>query len=328
MIEIKSGKQIYTGFENMELVSSMNFLCSGFRIAYSAGNEHVIPFENNSLVSILLSSKKVFEGYINTSSKGSKKGIDIILSGRSKTCDLLDCSAKIETFELNKVTLKDIAESLALKYGIKVLDEKKDTFRFPKWSVRPGETNWENLERAARQRAAVITTNQDGDLLITKVNVGRADVDLVQGVNIKGWEDDTNGESLFSEYEVTGQSPEYTDASGVAKSSAIGRFRNKTVLSETLTTPETAKLRAEWEKTISEQRAKNLRILHDGWHQTEKGRLWEKNESVNVKIPSLKIKKKFLITGVTFRLSKENGEETLIELEPEDSFQVANDRST
>ena len=71
----------------------------------------------------------------------------------------------------------------APRSGIPVLRYRRYEI-FPKVAIQPGETGFSCIERQARQRDIIITTNGEGSLVLGKVGSLHAADRLIQGGNI------------------------------------------------------------------------------------------------------------------------------------------------
>jgi len=232
----------------------------------------------------------------------------IVVSGRSKTADLVDCSATNTPSSWNDIDIYRLAADLCEPFGLTVLrpNDVGDTFRF---TLDSGETPYAAIERACRRRGLLPTTNAAGDLALVAAGETRADDRLVYGQNVLRARGRFTWANRFSEYIVKGQrsgggspwSKATTQVFAKATDPGITRFRPRLIPPETQTTTAAAQRRASWEANIRAARSVQVLVTVQGWRQTT-GALWQENSIVPVQIDTngLQIDSDMLISSVQF----------------------------
>lgn len=289
------------------------------------------PIKPGEKIQIFIGKDKIFTGYIDTlSASADADSRSFSVSGRDLTGDLVDCVPK-QQGELKNLTLLQLCETICAPFGISVqnvvTDKKVLSEKFEIWRIKPSETAFETLDRAAKQRGVFLIANDFGQLRITRKGRFRASSEIVQGVNAVSISASYDNKDRFSEYKVVGQAPGSDKFSGQNVSSpsakafdrGIDRFRPTIIVSETNIDQGKAQDRANWENTLRAANSFKVNVsLYDFFQQD--GRLWRINEIVKVTSGFIGLQKQdLLVRSVDF--SKGNGTVCTMELTRPDAFQ-------
>lgn len=257
----------------------------------------------------------------------SDHGIEI--SGRDVTCDLVDCSAVVKSYEIRERTIGGLAKMLCAPFGIPVLDTAGDTEIFPKVAIQPGETVFSCIERQARQRDIIITTNGEGSLVLGKVGSLHAADRLIQGGNIITASANYDFSNRFSEYIVKGQQPaqgETEDAWNPPQNDVesrytdgnITRYRPLILTGESQMYEKSAETRAKRESAQRAGESTQVSVTVQGWTQSN-GELWPLNGAVKIESPALYLDHELIISSLNFTAG-DGGSNTVMALKQPDAF--------
>lgn len=250
--------------------------------------------------------------------------------GRSKTQDLADCHllGTFTTSQFTGSTLDAIARAVCAPFGIGLVLGPGVNVGDPFADATLGqETAFEYLERLARQRAVLLTDDQNGNLVITTAGTIRAPADLVmgRGGNVAEALARLDGEGRFSLYRILSQagitltgSVVLTAVEAVAQDGAVPRFRPWAHLAESASMPGDAKKRANWEAAHRSGEAVNATLTVPEWRAG--GALWQMNQIARCDVPRLQLDDDFLIYELEFRLDHA-GRRTVLEVAPPSAFQ-------
>ena len=336
---LRIGGKIYDSWDEISISRSIETLASGFSISMADRWRQTVdvwPLTPGKQLRVNIGDKPVINGFIDTlnaSVDETSRSLDI--SGRSKTADLVDCSA-IGTAELKDVTLEDIAKHFATElFGIKVIVETDIGEKFKTWTINQGETVFETLHRAAKVRGVLLLTDTDGNLVITnrasneaqlpsvsslqasfdfvaaaasKLGIKSSGVDLIQGENVLSASVDYDLSDRFSDYLVVGQQPGSDEFSGAkanqveaaSKDTGVPRFRPMKTVAESNVDQKAAQKRANWEASLRAARSTDINVRVQGWLEKPGGELWEPNKLVRCEIPFIGIEGTLLIASVTY----------------------------
>ena len=275
----------------------------------------------------------VIDGYIdilNVADNPNSRNITI--QGRSKTADLVDCSA-LGPFEFDGgLTLTQIAEKLCQPFGISVIALADVGEPFPVISIKPSDKVFDILNKLAKQRGLLLYSSTEGNLVINKRGLQRAATELVQGVNVLSARASYDNTNRFSEYVVKGQNdgsidgligdkPEdATEAEGSAKDSGINRYRPTVIIAENAGSSQTSKERAEWEATYRAAKGTTISVTVKDWKE-KNGQLWDINKLVYLRYPRLGVNGQFLINAVSYKQDENSSRTCTLELVRKDAYE-------
>ncbi|MEM7308909.1 MAG: phage baseplate assembly protein [Planctomycetota bacterium] len=290
--------------------------------------------------------ERVSTGYVDAiEAVGDESRLELSVEGRSRSADLVDCSAEHESREWLNVRIDDLARALAAPFGVEVVVEAEELGeRFERFRLRSGETAWNALERAARLRSILIHSDERGRLLLA--SAGTAGVvpheiaedtsERTTAIPARRWRWRHSNANRFQVYLVRGQGPGSDDAWGAevalvearAEDSGVGRYRPLIVVPESSVTFESAKDRARWEASFRAARSTELEVEVVGWHHSgeprlgqdpEQSELWRVNQLVPFSIPSAGLSGRLLVAEVRFK-KDERGMTTRLRLVRPDAY--------
>lgn len=260
-----------------------------------------------------------------------KESSSVDVAGRSRTCDIIDCSALHASGQWTMRPLMQIAAELLAPFGLTVSADPTaaEAVALPlqRFALEPGETVYEALERAARIASVLITDDALGNLVFTRASALRATTPLVAGLNVKAGGGKASSEKVFNAYHCRGQrpgndldnGPTVALVAGTALDTALPRHRPLVVKMEGAADPARCQQRAEWEATTRLGQSVNREYVVPGWRQ-EDGRLWTPNQLAYVHDPRGRTVGNLLITEVELSLSNDGGEVARMQLAPPEGF--------
>lgn len=293
------------------------------------GQESAREIRPGDSCTVGIDGETVVSGFVDdieASFGASERGITV--SGRDRTGDLVDCSAENKPGEWAGRRLDRIAADLCRPFGVKVSVAVDAGKAFGKFTIQKGETAWEALERAARQRGLLLVADGRGGLVITRASVGRLVATLSEGENLLSARGTYSMRDRFSRYTALGQtagsdwtSPEdNAEPSGRATDPAVGRHRPLTILAEEQGDSGSFQQRADWEARVRAGRARRIEADVQGWRHS--GGLWAPNAGVRFRSASLRIDQALLIAGVEFLLDGGRGSITTLSLVKPETFDM------
>jgi prophage tail gpP-like protein len=182
--------------------------------------------------------------------------------GRDKTGDLVDSSVVDKSGQWKGQKLEQLAATICKPYGIEVVNETDTGDAFGSITLEQGETGFELLDRLAKQRGVLVTSDAYGRLVITRASTLRAGVALTLGDNILAARGRFSWRERASQYIVKGSA----SAGGstwddqpvkmvggrqtVVSDPEITRYRPKILVNEDSLTVGGASARGEWHKAM------------------------------------------------------------------------------
>lgn len=268
------------------------------------------------LCEVFIGADKVLTGYVDgTPISYDARQVTVGVKGRSKTADLVDCSAINSPGQWRNQKLERIAADLAAPYGIQVVTETATGAPILDHQIQQGETAFESIDRMLRLRQLLATDDEHGRLVFIEVGKTRAATALVLGGaegNIKSASTDLDNKDRFSEYVCKGQrtGDDYAFAEAVSEEtatladSAIKRKRVLVIKQSGQADEGTCRDRVEYER--AHRAAKSLATTYTvvGWRQAD-GRLWRPNQLVRVRDGIIGFDHDLLIVEVEYKLGDE-----------------------
>lgn len=270
----------------------------------------VKPFD---LCEVFIGSEKVLTGFIDaTPIRYDSKSIAVAVRGRSKTADLVDCSAKFATGQWRNRRLESIVSDLSKTYNLNVRSEVDTGSTVIEHQIEPGETGFESIDRLLTARQLLCTDDAEGRLvLIEPGSSGRASTALVHGGNILSADAPLDYKDVFSEYKCVGQrsgndfdsGATVSGISATAQDTTVPRYRLLLIMQSGQVTLQDCSDRVAYERLYRAAKALETTYVVQGWRQRD-GTLWKENQLVRVTDPVIGFNDELLISEVTYRIGK------------------------
>lgn len=287
-------------------------------------------------VELLIDDETVLIGWIEKLSlKWSASKIECHMAGRDRTGDLVECGALPDgPAEFKNVDLLHVARHVCDPFGIPVRADVDIGAPFERLAAAPHESALAFLEKAARQRSVLMTSDGVGGLLLTRGGKTRAPAPLTAGDNVLDIGVDYDWTHRFSRYIVKGQTGHAHGGSAVldhsvepldgddpapsAPGSASGAAAHSIVMTGEARDPEVTRYRpvvrvvrtqagsssvqeqAEWALRVAKGQSEQVHITVLDWRDGPKRDLWRPNQVVLVSDPYSGLDKDMLIAGVAF----------------------------
>lgn len=328
-LALSVGGQRYSGWQSVRVSRGIDKLAGSFELQISErfdGLATVRPIRPGQPASVLADGETVITGYVDTVAPDYDAEMHTLhVSGRDATGDLVDCAAVHQSGGWQNRSLAQIAYDLVKPFacGLEVLADVGQPFA--RWRIEPGETVFENLDRAARYRGVLLTSDGLGNLVITQPSTATAPAALVLGENIERARGHSSELERFADYIVRAQQAG-TNAifggaaagpSGEALDAAVGRYRPTVIVAEGMSDAAGCQARAQWQRTVMAARARQVVYTVTGWRAH--GQLWQPNALVPVQDAFLGLDGRRLISRVEFVLD-EGGSRTELTVVPKHAF--------
>jgi prophage tail gpP-like protein len=266
---------------------------------------------------IQIDGKTVIVGYVDDFSfEYDANRADLSVSGRSKTGDLVDCSAVYKTGLWQKATILQIAKDLCAPFGVDVspliVGESDWLKPFDGFRIDDGETVYEALSRAAEMRAVILRSGLDGNLQIERAGQFATGAGLELGKNVLVGSIGRSYRERFSEYTFKGQTEASDEWSGLTANAlehkvtdtGVDRYRPLVVHSEKQRGKDDVGKRAVWERNVRAGRSIRHRYTVEEW-TSNLGQLWDPNTLVKITDDWCDVDTTALVTSVEFVLAGE-----------------------
>lgn len=337
--------QRYEGFTQASVSKSMETLSGTFSLSATSSDITLFPVEINDSCRILVGDTPVLTGFVeklSISSDASNHTISV--SGRDKTCDIIDSSLDDNIEFATTVTLKKVIERvvslLGLSSSITVIDNVSSLKAFEKSelvSSEAGKTAFSFIEQYCRKRQVLCASDGDGNIVLQRSSTTLLPVPIVRQVsggnnNVLASSVDCDWTGRFNQVTVKSQfnpsvcedtvetNVDYGDHDNDTK---IRESRKMVMVAESSTDTLTAKERATWEVNIRRARSIIYKASVVGFTtQLEGSTLWWPNMLVKVKDDYCDINAQMLIKDVEFSISESGGSITNLTLVAKDAFSL------
>lgn len=223
---------------------------------------------------VVLGGDALITGYVDRVDRGvDAQQRTLRVTGRDAAADMVDCSAVHSPGSWSNAALATIASALAAPFGVNVRVTGDAGPPLKKFALQQGETAFAALERLARYRALIVTSDGRGGVMVGNPETGLRGGRIAYGVNLLGAEASSDHVERHSAYIIKGQSSGdderngkvVAQVKGEASDPALARYRPLLIIGEEQSTPAALKKRAEWEKTVRAARAETATVTVPGW---------------------------------------------------------------
>ncbi|ATA26579.1 phage tail protein [Brenneria goodwinii] len=329
--------KIWGGWTEMTINRSLDSIAGEFDLTITARWSAAAPrsIKPGMVCYVSIGSDRVMTGYIDDFIPSyDAENVSLRVLGRDKTGDLVDSSVVDKSGQWRGQTLEQLAATICKPYGIEVINETDTGEAFTSITLEQGETGFELLDRLAKQRGVLMTSDAWGRLVITRASTTRAGVSLVLGDNILAARGRFSWRERASQYIVKGSAA----AGGatwddqpvkvvggrqvIVTDSEITRYRPKILVNEDNLTVGGASARGEWYKATVLGEANTTEITVAGWRENgATGALWQVNRLIPVKDVIQQMDVTWLIKTVSF-MESDNGRQTVLTLVPPESMDM------
>lgn len=345
-IELRVNGQPYTQFDSASVGLRLDALSNTFNFQLASQDGNPLPFRGGEACEITVDRVKVLTGFIEiveVDYSGNRHNISI--SGRDKTGDLLDSTLDSISDLSAPITLKQLIERVISSLGlnIEVIDNlNPDPFNQAEdiAAPEPGQNAFDFLEQYSRKRQALLSSNADGNIVITQAqatfvnaplrNVVGSDTNNIIGGSVSY---DTTGR--FNRYkfssalnavalnfagtvslgDVVSQNGEFTDTDTVL----TGRNRQLILIAEEGFSNAQNQARAQWEANIRKARSRVYSVVVNGFRNAQNA-LWNTNTLISIVGSFAGINARMLINNATFNFDLETGSTTTLGFVNENAY--------
>lgn len=315
----------YKNFKSASVSLQLDAIAGFFGFDAVSTKARPLPIRQGDECRIVVDGEPVMTGYIETVNVDySSNNHSIGISGRSKTADIIDST--INTLEIKPpISLRSAILKVISHIGasIDVIDNVGTLKRFNQaediLSPEVGQNAFDFIEKLARKRQVLLTTDGDGNIVITRSGTDLAPVALQNVIggannNIEGASVSYNQTSRYNKYIVASQmNPVALNLSGDASAKTISDQKSDQVIDSEIRTSRQLIIQAENASSAGQalDRAKweaNIRKTRSIVYSTtlpnfsEGGKLWMPNQLTSIKDDFAGIDAEMLVNTVTFSL--------------------------
>ena len=330
-VQLKIDGAVFGGWKRVAIDRGLDNLSSAFSLAITERwpdqPERWIIKTGQACV-VAIGGETVLTGWIDAGSFAiDPESHPIEISGRDKTCDLVDCSADHKPGSWTKRSLEQIAAELAAPFGVNVTAKTSTGAPFAKFALQQGETVFEAIDRMAKLRGVLLVSNESGGLELRRPGAVTAGYTLELGVNIKAIRFSDNARDRFSRYLLKGQAAgdevSGTDAArptATATDPGVARHRPLMIMNDVQSTSASLAERARWEATVRAAKGQDVVVTVSGWRDPS-GALYRPDVLVPVKAATIGVEGTLLVSAVRLVLD-DRGQVAELTLVPKEAFSL------
>lgn len=320
---------LYGGWTSITIRRGLEQVAGTFELAVTErwpGQAIPRPIKPGAACRVLVDGDPVITGYVDdVPPEYNEKEHTLLVTGRDKTADLVDCSAPSAQFAGRR--LAQVAEALCRPFGIDVVSECDTGPAFRLLKNHEGDSVYETLEAAAKVRAVLLITDGQGRLVLTRAGMGKRVATVLElGTNILACKALFTMRDRFSTYTIKGQGvgldgwgTAAAHAKGRATDPRVPRHRPLTIITDAQTEGQSAGERAQWEASVRYGRSRRVSYTLCGWKH-ESG-LWAPGQIVPVRDVWLGIDESLLVVQVAYMLD-DQGTRCELTLQPVEAFRL------
>lgn len=329
------GDTIHEGWTSVEYNRSIERGDTAFRLmvserwATSSERRTIYP---GQLARLQVGGRDLVRGYtVDIAPEYSVTDHSISVVGGDLMGDLIDCAATLTgPYEMAGLTLLEIATRICAPYGITVRAEVDVGPAFGRFSIEPGESAWEAIERAARQRALLPNGDGLGGLVLTRAGRGGRALGTIElGKNAMRAGGIYSYRERHSIVVVRGQqegsddldAEETVGPQGSARDDAVTRYRPLVIMAEQPGSSAAMQDRAIWQQRVARGRSRKLSYDLPGWYD-DGGKLWQINTLVPVKDRYMDLDQDMLISEVSQSFEINSGYMTTLTVALPDAYDL------
>lgn len=346
MITLEVNGNRFDGFTEVSVFRSVETISGSF--SFSATNDDVVsfPIEAGNACKVFINNDDIIDGFVESLQVSYDAGIhSISINGRDKTADVIDSSVVGKKEFVGPISLKDIIETALSGNeipGISVINQAGSIARFKEgefFSAEIGTTVFEFIEKYARKRQVLLTTDGSGNIVLARAGTDTAITTLQ---NIKGGTEN-NILSANINYDFTQRFNKYTmesqlnpsafsfgadvdnanvvNQSGTDTDDKIRESRQLQIMSGSSDDSGDLANLATWHANLRRARSVDYSIVVQGFHQDEAlTRLWIPNQLVQIVDEFADVSATLLIRSVEYNFNLTNGSTTIISLVDKDAY--------
>lgn len=337
-VTLRADGRLFTGWTSVSVTRSIESVAGYFELGVNVPpGTDLSGLAPGKAFTLEIDGQIVCTGYIDSRRRQmTADSMKIIIAGRDKTADLIDCAAVYSGGQWKNRTLEQIARDLCAPYGVTVrweLSDKESSAAFPGFTLDHSETVYEALVRASRARGVLMTSNAAGELVFSRAASTATD-ELILGENLLTLDFEEDFRDRFSEYTVKGyarangaegddiDAKSIVSRKGTATDSDVTRYRPMIIIADSKITAKDAQARALREQRRRLAKSITFEAEIDGWTRKD-GQLWMPNLLVTIDASKYAIKTtELLVSKVNLILNDQDGLKTRVSLAPREGFLV------
>jgi prophage tail gpP-like protein len=325
------GGAAISGWTTIRVTRGIEICPSSFAVTATSDSPiyaDAVGIQPGAPCTVALGSALVITGYVDAvQPRYDANAHDVMIIGRGRCADLVDCSAEVPGGQIGNAKLLDIANKLGSTYGITATAQVDTGEVIPQFNVNVGETPWSIIERIARQEAVLAYEDTDGNLIFAQAGTTMAASGFVEGQNVLAASVTRSIAeryqsyfcsltSVFNPLDIGGPSQFF----GQQTDPNVTRPRTLFLVAEQVQgSVALVQRKAVWEMNRRYGRGNAVNVVVDSWDDAG-GTLWTPNTLVPVTLPRLGMPTTTLCVGEVTYLRDAQGTRSEVSVAPKEAY--------
>ena len=344
MITVEVNGRQYDNLISVEMGMSLSALARDFSLVVAQPSGTSLPFKGGEEIKVYIDGQLRLDGSVFTVTPTyTKTEHSVSITGRSRAADLVDSTllpisiaADISLQKVIEQVISQLGLSLSVTNDISGLADFVSTE--DKISAEPGDGAFDFIDKLARKRQVLLTSDPSGNIIITRNGTQRNPVTLlnqVGGGNIIRASVSYDLNRRFNKYVVMSQKngaadsfggsldpQSFVNQQGEQSDSSVRSGRQMVMQAEKASSSSESSDRATWQSNIARVRSRKYSVTVQGV-RPKGGDIWEANRLQKVIDDQSGINVIMLIDSVRFSQSKIGGTLTQLGLVDKDAYSVS-----
>lgn len=312
----------YSGWLSIEIKKSIRALAGMFslKVTDSWSNKKkpwfIVP---GDYCELFIGSELMISGFIDDLDYSvNASGREVMVTGRDKTGDLVDCSIETKQPQFDNISLNNLLAKLCKPFGITVTNLTKTNPIVNQFKMNQGNSVHDVIDELSKKYGFIACSTPDGNLIIPAIGESFAKDYIEEGVNLFEGSVKFDHKERFSKYILKGQAIGSDDASGeqaysisaVTTDPDVKRYRPKVIVESDAAYETNLMRRSQWEMNLRASKSTAGSVTMKGWRQSD-GSLWKENTMINYKSSYLGMESQFLVGDITYSLNDQGRKVTM-----------------
>lgn len=330
---LKVNGRNYTHFKSLSVQRSLLQAAGQFELTFT----NQAALKPGDFFELHLNQQPALAGYIDALNLNlTATQVEHQARGRDAAADLVDCSLQTPS-QLNNLNLLQLVQRLTQAYQVPVSLAPNTPVgeAFASFSLDPGQSVWQAIEEACRQRAVLAVSNGVGGLLLTRGASSSHPTALVEGQNVLTAQLNLDHSQRYHTYTCLGQQGASNQGQQWQPTGTVSQ-QDQTAAKATVTDPAARKGRtlvqvqeldsssqdlaekALWEKNVRQGKSQSLQLTLAGFGTPQ---IYQPGQRVNLHLPSLEVSGQWLIEASNHHLNQD-GLTTQLTLVPPTAYSL------
>jgi prophage tail gpP-like protein len=309
--------KLYVGWVDVSVERSLDRFAHTFKLTYiDRWSDHAEPWpiRTGAACQVKFGEHILVTGYVDVSTFAvDAKGWTLTAAGRSKTGDLVDCSAIHKGGAWQNKIAREIANDLVAPYGLKVEMQTPDNEKIAKFAIMEGESVHDALDRLVKNRGYLACTAADGTVTLMQLLTFVGDVFPLPVDEAIDREYSEDIQDRFSEYRLRSQTAGDDDKGDPitvtrkvdgTMDPEVKRHRPLVIVADAASGDrKQLERRAKWERNVRAGRAIRVSYTMPGVLD-ERGFTWTPGDHHHVKDDALGIDEELLLVSAAIEVNE------------------------